>query len=610
MSTPTGKGGGRSTQVLRPPTRSRLLHTYTSIVPQGVRAGIKAKLSPELHAFLTKRVTHAGPLAFLSDALQAFIVKRRFARFLRLASFVLAYSEHGLAVARVVPSCTPLQARRVNLGAVTDILTRASVPFFCVRGFDDLVSVVAVPESHRSAALRALAGASRHTPTYVADINGLQTGIMRPGKSARTWRHLAKVRTFRLVQFLTDPTGSAVLGVGSGCDIEFWSEQEGQLVAPRPNRAADLVQLAGPSIVLRESAFTRMVAVGAPDQPQYPTRLEMVGDLLDEIAFPIDVVYTWVDGEDPTWRAKRDLALGLQSGVLNRQSANDSRYISRDELRYSFRSIAMFAPWVRHIYLVTDDQVPPWLDVNHPQVTVISHKELFGNRGTLPTFNSHAIESQLHHIDGLAEHFIYLNDDVFLGRPSRPQTFFDGNGVSKIFLSKAKIDAGPVNIESDIPSTAAGKNNRRLIQEEFGRRVTFKMKHVPHALRRSVLTEIEGKYPAELAETARHQFRHPQDVSLTSSLYQYYTFLSERAVIGDIRYMYADLAAPETPSLLRLTLAKRNFQVFCLNDTDSEPDAFARQHSLMRDFLSVYFPVPAPWERPDEPPAGRNQLYS
>lgn len=594
----TGKGVNRRAQVLRPPTRSRLLRTYSSFVPQWVRVGIKSKLSPELHAFLTKRVTNPGPLAFLGDAFQALVARRRFARFLRHATFVLAYSDHGIAVARVVPACTPLLARRANLKAVTDTLTQASVPFFCVRGFDDLVSVVAVPESQRSATLDALAAASRQTPAYVAEMSGSRLGNLRSGKSARTWRRLGESRTIRFAQFLTDPTGSLVLGLGSGCDIEFWSEQDGELHAPRPNRVADSVPLTGPSVRLGESAFTRMVTVGTPDLPSYLTRPEMAGELLDEITFPIDVVYTWVDGEDPVWRAKRDLALDGHADSLNRQSANDSRYISRDELRYSFRSLAMFAPWVRHIFLVTDDQVPPWLDPSHPQVTVVRHKELFEDRGSLPTLNSHAIESQLHKIEGLAEHFLYLNDDVFIGRPSLPQMFFQGNGLSKVFLSRAKIDAGPVSVESDIPSTAAGKNNRRLIMQEYGRRVTFKMKHVPHALRRSVLTEIEQKYPRELVETAHHQFRHPQDVSLTSSLYQYYAFLSGRAVIDDMRYMYADLAAPQTPSLLRLTLAKRQFQVFCLNDTDSEPAALARQHTLMHDFLSAYFPVPAPWERP------------
>jgi hypothetical protein len=115
---------------------------------------------------------------------------------------------------------------------------------------------------------------------------------------------------------------------------------------------------------------------------------------------------------------------------------------------------------------------------------------------------------------------------------------------------------------------------------------------------RSVLVEIQGKFSADLALTATHQFRHPTDISLTSSLYQYYATLSGRATPADIRYLYADLADAGTPAMLRLLLAKRGYDVFCLNDTDSDPGSFARQQVLMGDFLAAYFPVPSPWERP------------
>ena len=124
------------------------------------------------------------------------------------------------------------------------------------------------------------------------------------------------------------------------------------------------------------------------------------------------------------------------------------------------------------------------------------------------------------------------------------------------------------------------------------------MKHVPHAMLRSVLVEMEGKFSAELASTPTHQFRHPSDISLTSSLYQYYATLSGRATPAEIRYLYADLADAETPALLRLLLAKRGYDVYCLNDTDSDPGSLAQQHVLMGDFLAAYFPVPSPWERP------------
>jgi hypothetical protein len=354
-----------------------------------------------------------------------------------------------------------------------------------------------------------------------------------------------------------------------------------------------------------ESTFTRAIAPHARSALSYSTRAGMTGNLIDDITFPIDVVYTWVDGADPAWRARRDAALSVVAEPLPPRAANESRYVSRDELRYSFRSVHSFAPWVRHIWLVVDDQIPSWLDPDHEQVSVVTHKELFGNTGKLPTFNSHAIESRLHHIEGLSEHFLYFNDDVFLGRLLPPQAFFEANGLSRIYLSTVKIDSGPVDI-ADVPSTMAAKNNRRLIMERFDRRVTFKMKHAPMALRRSVLAEIEEQYPDELAATACHQFRHPDDVSLTSSLHQYYSFLSGWATIGELAYMYLNISAPETPAVLRLALMSRRFDVFCINDTESDAITFPKQHVLMQDFLDAYFPVAAPWEKQGE--VGRGGL--
>jgi hypothetical protein len=139
------------------------------------------------------------------------------------------------------------------------------------------------------------------------------------------------------------------------------------------------------------------------------------------VAFPIDVVYTWVDGADPEWRARRDAAWAVASpGEHSELAANPSRYANRDELRYSLRSLAAHAPWVRRIHVVTDRQIPPWLMPDDSRLRVVDHSEIFAGTDGVPTFNSHAIESRLHHIDGLGEHYLYLNDDMFLGRPTRP----------------------------------------------------------------------------------------------------------------------------------------------------------------------------------------------
>lgn len=114
-------------------------------------------------------------------------------------------------------------------------------------------------------------------------------------------------------------------------------------------------------------------------------------------------------------------------------SAN--RYRDSEELRYSLRSLVKNAPWVRRIYIVTDNQIPYWLNLDNDRVSVISHEEIFLNKSHLPVFSSPAIEANIHRIPGLSKQFIYFNDDVFLGSKTHPEDFVSLLGIPKFYLS-------------------------------------------------------------------------------------------------------------------------------------------------------------------------------
>ncbi|WP_412033053.1 stealth family protein [Nitratireductor aquimarinus] len=150
--------------------------------------------------------------------------------------------------------------------------------------------------------------------------------------------------------------------------------------------------------------------------------------------FPIDVVYTWVDDGDPNWLSQKE----HYSGKSQKSSRSDhpERFRNRDELKYSLRSLELYAPFVRNIYIVTADQAPDWLDIHHPQIKLISHSQIYRSSKDLPTFNSSSIETQLHHIEGLSEHFLYFNDDFMLGAFCTPDDFFLPNGSIKFFPSE------------------------------------------------------------------------------------------------------------------------------------------------------------------------------
>jgi hypothetical protein len=487
-----------------------------------------------------------------------------------------------------------------NAFFVTEALERAGVRYLVVDAPVQRSRVLAVAESDRAAVVEALASAWARLPVYAREVHPRKD---RPSALLSTPGVLESGSAFSIFQvYAAAGSSEAVCGPELGCQLEFWAVRErdepadnltgeplaaGSWVAPRRNRWADAV----PADLLDEPVFRTVDGATRRCLPVLTDRHAF------DVDFPIDAVYTWVDGSDADWQARKAAVhSGIGLGELNEFASNESRFLSRDELRYSLRSLDMYAGWIRHVYLVTDKQVPPWLDTSNPRLTVVDHRDLFGDRGSLPTFNSHAIESQLHHIPGLSEHYLYLNDDVFFGRPVGPEKFFTGNGLAQFFTSTAKIGLGPTGA-FDRPVMSGAKNNRDLLFKAFDRVLTNKFKHVPHTQRRDVLLELEERFAEAFAETARHQFRDPADISIAASLHHYYAFLTGRAVPGRIRYFYADIAAPETAGRLRRMLRTRDYDAFCLNDHDSSGLDPLTQQRMLHDFLIEYFPLPSSFEK-------------
>lgn len=306
---------------------------------------------------------------------------------------------------------------------------------------------------------------------------------------------------------------------------------------------------------------------------------------------PIDVVYTWVDDSDPQWRGER--AAIAPAGGLAVDALSAARTTDRGELRYSLRSLAMYANWVRHIWIVTSGQVPSWLAVDHPRITLVPHADIFSDPDALPTFNSHAIESQLHHIEGLAEHFIYLNDDVFFGRPVSPAKFFHGNGVARYMLSNVAIDREPEDYPRNGAMLAA-RNGRALIGELWGRTTTHRMQHVPHAHRRSSLYDLEERRPEVFARVARQRFRSTEDVSVAAELGHYHAHALGLAVPGSLKFRYVDVGSPYAAEHLHDLTYTRSSDTFCINEVDD--DAHTPTINRVGAFLESYFPLPSPFE--------------
>ena len=472
-----------------------------------------------------------------------------------------------------------------NLHDVVSVLEQADIPHILVSDrFEP--GRIAVQEQDRAAVVDALEKSLRTAPFYVDLLDEL--GETRGTVMARQIGRAAPVGAVLVYRSVVTTSRTLVYGPEQGCAIEFWAQDEEtkDFVAP------SLTIASRRGFALSSLASDATITVG---DRSVATTSDMLEPINDDIAFPIDFVWTWLDDGDPEWTARRDQHL-LEAGGRLSDPHVAARFVNRDELKYSMRSVAMYAPWFRHLYVVTDSQVPDWLDDSHPDVTVVDHRDIFGDTAALPTFNSHAIESQLHHIPGMSEHFVYFNDDFFLGRMLHPSMFFTPVGQAVAFQSGVFIPPGPKS-ELDRLFFAYRKNDRDLFAQEFGRTVVHSYLHAPYALRVSVMDELEKKYPEEWRETMHSRFRSLSDHAFATCFVQAWGVEAGKIVHGQIRSRYVKAGSREHQPLMREILARRHLDSFCLNDT-GENDLPAEEHdSAMAAFMEAYWPVAAPWEK-------------
>ncbi|WJL96037.1 stealth family protein [Microbacterium sp. ET2] len=378
--------------------------------------------------------------------------------------------------------------------------------------------------------------------------------------------------------------GTLRYGSASGTRVDLW------------RFGADLVEAPRPTLLTRRTMAADDVSYTTVERHgrRWRTLSGMYETHATEFSGDVDMVFSWVDGSSSEFQRSR--AARMQSYVVGDGDDAPARYRQIDELKYALRSVYMHAPWVRRIFIATDSPAPAWL-ADHPRVTIVRSEEFFADPGVLPTHNSHAVEAQLHRIDGLAEHFLYSNDDMFFGRPVDPELFFSPGGVSTFVESRVRIGTGDPRPERSGHDNGL-RVNRALLRERFGRLITHDLEHCAVPMRRSVAYELEREFADDYARTAGSPFRSATDISVTNSLYHYYALLTGRAIVTTkprVRYIQTTQLA----SLRRMErlLARRDTDMFCLNDGSVPELPEEVRIRAIRDSLERYFPVRAPWER-------------
>lgn len=302
----------------------------------------------------------------------------------------------------------------------------------------------------------------------------------------------------------------------------------------------------------------------------------------------IDAVYTWVDGSDPEHiRLRREFFTPTYSKYKGNSA---KRWGNHDELRYSLRSLLMFAPWVRLVHIVTNGQVPPWLDLSNPRVRLVTHEQIYRWPEHLPTFNSVSIESHLHRIPGLSEMFVYFNDDTFLGRECPVGEFFTPDG-KMVFAHGGKLHYA-YNSRRDV-WRAGTANARRLLTQEYGKRNYTMATHHAKPFRKSFLDWVDARWMGVVRENSAARFRSPNAVAMCSAFLGNCA-VAEGCAIAKRRGTYSITASrSRRGARLRLeSIIKTRPAFFCINDNGIT----RKVGSILAAYLRKYFPNPSEFE--------------
>lgn len=306
----------------------------------------------------------------------------------------------------------------------------------------------------------------------------------------------------------------------------------------------------------------------------------------------IDFVITWVDGSDPKWLADR--AKYAPKG----DKIDESRFRDWGFLRYWFRAVEANAPWVRKIHFVTYGHIPKWLDTSNPKLHIVKHKD-FIDKKYLPTFNSCAIEMNLHKIPGLSEKFVYFNDDSFLNKKVGKEAFFKKGLPCDSFVLKPiyPIESGACKIQnscmrvinknftkSDIDKKKlfSIKNHVFLISNvmlfAYPHIVGINSKHLPQGYLKSTLQEIEEKEKALIEKTISHKFREETDLS--QWFFQYWQLVSGRFTPNFMNQSgcYQIHTQGDIENAVKDLKKSKNYMI-CINDGEevSDMEAYKRQ---------------------------------
>lgn len=321
----------------------------------------------------------------------------------------------------------------------------------------------------------------------------------------------------------------------------------------------------------------------------------------------IDFVVTWVDGSDPIWKKEKE-----KYEIVNADNRN-ARYRDWDQLKYWFRAVEKYAPWVNKIHFVTYGHLPDWLDTKNPKLNIVNHQDFIPEKYR-PVFNSTAIEVHLHRIPGISDQFVYFCDDMYLMKPCKSDDFFkkgkpvdmpklepvlehhnemyyyhlyNDYSIYRHYLIRKKLLPQIWKYINPKYGKIAVSNGVNLL----ARNVYFHPLHLPMPLLKTSMEKIWEQQPEILEKTAMSRMRQITDNS--PELFRGYQLVTGNFCPGRINGIVLDTRNVEK---VKKTIMNCPCSYMCLSDNSGDDD-FELHKMQINEAFDVVFPQKSSFER-------------
>ena len=329
-------------------------------------------------------------------------------------------------------------------------------------------------------------------------------------------------------------------------------------------------------------------------------------------SYPIDFVLLWVDDSDPQWRLERNKYAPMNSFLIDE---SDARYRDWETLKYWFRGVEKFTPWVNRIFFVTCGHLPSWLNLNSEKLVHIRHEDYIPHE-YLPTFSSHPIELCLNRIPELSEHFVYFNDDTFICKQISPELFYRegkpvhqarlhanrpgkiGSIMPHIYLNATEVINEHFDLHKALQKNkdkwfSVRKNGIRTVLEnrycsQYQMFPGFGNEHLPVPILKSTMDTIWKLHPDRLEDTCKHRFRDVRDVS--QFVFRYWQLASGCFVPEKAENLGAHYTIKSDRTFVEKLcdyVTEGKYPLLCLNDADrldSEDDFKWAKEQIIKAF--------------------------